>query len=152
MFYQESCQFVVSSFVGERIHPAVPRRSQRLKVRTERVCCLGALPAFISARALFAGRWAAIGSPLALPATHQIGLKQLFVSRLLVLDHCSSGSKDSFLETCRWVGESDRNLCQSRRSSSLRGGRDRSPSGPSSWHWPNRECLPERVALSEGCP
>jgi len=62
MFYQESCQFVVSSLAGEGIYPAVSRRSRRLKVPTERVCCLGALPAFLSARALFAGRWAAINA------------------------------------------------------------------------------------------
>ena len=169
MFYQESCQFVVSSLAGEGIYPAVSRRSRRLKVRTERVCFagqgdedilshfFGGCPLTEEAKSRSEDQTQVTLHQMAqrsLIAPLQVGLKRFFANRLLVLHHCGSGLKDSYLETCRWVGESDRNLCQSIRSSSLRGRRDRSPSGPSPWYWPSRvlaresgtllSCSPER--------
>ena len=156
MFYQESCQFVVSSLAGEGIYPAVSRRSRRLKVRTERVCFagqgdedilshfFGGCPLTEEAKSRSEDQTQVTLHQVAqrsLIAPLQVGLKQFFANRLLVLHHCGSGLKDSYLETCRWVGESDRNLCQSIRSSSLRGRRDRSPSGT----------IPVALAVESAC-
>ena len=155
---------MVSSLAGEGIYPAVSRRSRRLKVRTERVCFAGQGDEDILSHFFGGGTLTEEAKSRSEDQTqvtlhqvtkrglitpHQVGLKQLFVSRLLVLHHCSSGLKDSYLETCRWVGESDRNLCKSIRSSSLRGRRDRSPSGLAPWYWPSRVLVRESGAFGE---